>query len=520
MSVLKILCAMGLAILALTVFAPTPARAEWHRAESEHFIVYGDVSEGDLRSYVRKIERFDSVLRLYYPIPGQRESGKLEIFLADGIDDLRRVSPGLGSGVAGFYTADVDRVFAIVDLSRSEGDSTLFHEYGHHFMLANMAAAYPGWYIEGFAEYYATMDLTPGRIKVGLASAGRMYSLDQGANSWVPMETVLGSRTSQLRSGQAHGYYAQAWALTNYLMSTPENQRKLNLYLKAVMAGADPVAALEGTIDRTPGQLQDDVRNHILRYNYSTLQQVIPPAEVTVTRMPRSARDLVWMDLRLDRLGPDGKAEFLTQARAAAGRHPGDRLAAIVLAKVAIHEEKWEEAETALGGLVAGETADIDALRLTAVARMERGDAEGVDDARRVELYRSAQTLLARAVQADPTDYRVYLALADNRQAASGYPTDNDLNILLAAADYAPQVTTTRFRAARALVNEGIYQQAIDLLAPVANNPHGGAANAPIRALLDEARAKAGLAPTATEAPPEADPEGESPLVEVERTPL
>lgn len=502
---------IGGTCVALALFAAAPARAEWLRAESPHFIVYGDVSEGDMRTYVRKIERFDSVLRLYYPVPAARESGKLEIFLGRGIDDLRRISPGLGSGVAGFYTADIDRVFAVVDLSRSEGDSTLFHEYGHHFMLANMAAAYPGWFIEGFAEYYATMDLTPGRIKVGLHSPGRMNSLNVGVNSWVPMETVLGSRTSQLRPGQGFSYYAQAWALTNYLMSTPDNRRKLNLYLRAVMAGADPIEALQGTIDRTPQQLQNDVRNHLYGYKYDTLQQVIPPAEVSISRMSRSARDLVFADLRLDRLGPEGKAEFLSQTRAAAGRHPGDRLAAIVLAKVAIHEEKWAEAEAALASLVDAGTADVDALRLTAVARMKRADVEGVEDAERLALYRSAQGLLTRAVQADPTDYRVYLALADNRQTAPGYPTDNDLNILLAAADYAPQVTTTRFRAARALINEGIYQQAIDLLAPIANNPHGGDGNKPIRDLLEEARSKAGLAATTTAAPPEAEDEAEAP---------
>lgn len=510
MSLSTMLKTLALALAAVAIFGAAPARAEWVRGESPHFIVYGDVSEGQMRDFVRKVERFDTVLRLYWPIANTRESGKLEIFLAHGVDDLRKVSPSLGSGVAGFYTADVDRVFAIVDLSRSEGDQTLFHEYGHHFMLANLPGSYPGWFIEGFAEYYSTVDLTPGRIRVGMHSPGRMNSLTLGANAWAPMDAVLGSRSAQLAPSQVHSYYAQSWALVNYFMSTPERQQQMGRYLAAVTNGADPISALTGTVNMTPQQLQDALRTYLYRINYQTLQQTIPAAEVTVTRLSRSARDLIFTDLRLDRLGSEGKDAFLTEAAAVAARYPGDRLAAIVAAKVAIHREDWAGVEAALQPLVGDDATDVDALRLTAIAKMELGDAEGVDDARRAGLYRDAQRLLGRAVQADPTDYRVYLALADNRQTAPGYPTENDLNILLAAAEYAPQVTTTRFRAAQALINQGVYQQAIELLAPIANNPHGGDRNAPVRALLNEAREGAGLAPISTEAPPEAEEAGET----------
>lgn len=492
---------IGLALVATIILAAAPAQAEWRRAESQHFIVYGDVGEGTLRDYVRKVERFDGVLRTWFPVPQDGATPKLEIFLAHGLDELRAINPDTRSGVGGFYSAGDSRVFAVVDLSKGEGDHTLFHEYAHHFMLAHMAGAYPGWFIEGFAEFFATADLSRGRARVGLPSEGRLYSLQQ-SGAWVPMEAVLGSRSSQLSKDQAPGYYAQSWALTSYLLSTPERRVLLARYLSAVMGGAEPVAALAGTIDRTPQQLQGDVRRYIGRINYSTEQREYTPAEVEITTLPRSTRDLIWLDLRMSQsLDEDQQAEALARARDFAERYPGDRLAAVVLAKAELKNENWPAAEAALEPFIAASAPDPEALWLTASAQMRRADAADTPSEDRDLLYAQAQGLLVRAIRVNPTDFRFYMSLADNRQVSPGYPTDQDLEILLAAATYAPQVTTTRYRAAYALVDQGIYLQAIELLAPIANNPHGGAGMQPVRDLLAEARAKAGVADNAAELP-------------------
>jgi tetratricopeptide (TPR) repeat protein len=502
--------ACAASIVAFTGVSATSANAEWLKAESPHFIVYGDVGEGEMRAYVRKVERFDAVLRTYYPVANSHESGKLEIFLAHGISDLRKVSPNLSEGIAGFYTGDVDRIFAIVDLTRSEGDSTLFHEYGHHFMRANMPAAYPGWFTEGFAEYYSTIDLSPSRIRIGLPSPGRMNSLTMGVNSWASMDAVLGGRTKVPRF-LGHSYYAQAWALTHYFMSTPERQQLMSRYLQATMAGADPIEALQTIVGMTPDQLQNAVRSYVGgRINYFTpIQTINPSTEVSIAPMSRSARDLVWLDLRMDRLGPTGKAEALTEVRDRAARYPGDPFAAVVLAKAEIQAENWNAAEAAVATLVAAGTPNTEALRLSAIARMHRADADDVEASQRAVLYRDAQRMLARAVQVDPTDYRLYLGLNEARRIAPDYPTDNDLNVLLAAEEYAPQVDAVRFLAAQALVNAGVYRQAVEILAPVASNPHGGESSQASRNLLAEARQKAGMTPVSDTAPPPVEDDGE-----------
>jgi len=58
--------AAACAVAAWAALAAGPAAAEWKRAETAHFIVYGDVPEQTIRRYAQKIERFDAFLRAYY----------------------------------------------------------------------------------------------------------------------------------------------------------------------------------------------------------------------------------------------------------------------------------------------------------------------------------------------------------------------------------------------------------------------------------------------------------------------
>lgn len=500
--------AVGAAVLAVTLCIAAPARADWLKAESPHFTVYGDTSEGALRDYVRKVERFDSVLRLYFPIQSDIAHPPLSIYLAEGRSEMRQIWPDMPERVGGFYTSSTARIFAVSGASGGTDDNTLFHEYAHHFMKQNFAAAYPAWFIEGFAEYFATADLTPGRVQVGLHNPGRMYSLTQGANSWVPMEDLLRSRSSGVSRGRGATYYAQAWALTNYMMGTPERQQALRLYLRAIAGGADPIEALKDTIGRTPEQLQSDLRSYLGRgITVYTLQVELPSPEIKITRMPPSTRDLIWLDLRLSRFVPeDLRAANLAEAQRKFDRYPGDPLAGRVLAQAYLDMQQPEGAIEALAPSLLANPDDAQALLMRANALMDQGDSvAGTDPARKTALYASARAALAKAYQADASDYRIYLALSSSREDSPGYPTDNDVETMVLASQLAPQVGDISVRTAQLLMQQGRYIEAIGLLAPVANNPHGGDGLASVKALLDEARMKAGLSATPAEAPPEVD---------------
>jgi hypothetical protein len=507
-----------------------PAHAEWLKAETTHFVIYGDTSRGEIERYAKKLERFDSLLRSYYPIRVDHESPRLDIVLANGGRDMNSIEPGISSNIAGFYTPDSGRIFAVVNTRSEMDDEVIFHEYAHHFMFQMTSVAYPSWFVEGFAEYYAQSDVRPGKLEIGGVSAGRMNSLNVGANEWAPTEDVLRWRVSRTGRFRAFDYYAQSWALTHYMLSDPERTRKLGQYLALVGNGTDVTPALQTSFERTPAQLQDDLRRYLSgAVNFFSPQIQLPDAEVTVTPMPASWNRLVWLDFRLDedafksrepasdatpdqkrrieqnnREGEEQQRSLIHDAIAAADQYPGDRMGMLVKARAQRLAGTPAEAFDTLEPLLTADSHDSIALRLAGEILLEMAGKE-TDPAVKTGMMRKTMGYLSRALDADPLDFRTYLALDDSRKTAPGYPNDNDLSTLQVAAALAPQSSDTRLRAARAYMAHGLPAMAILMLTPVANNPHAGSGQTTVRALLAQARAAMGQASSADDAPPPED---------------
>lgn len=505
-----------------------PARAEWQRAETAHFIVYGDVSERTIRRYAQKAERFDALLRAYYPITVDHEIPKLEIFIAEGRRDMERASPGIGASVAGYYSPNSSRIHAVVDTNAISGDVVLFHEYAHHFMFQMKSEAYPSWFVEGFAEYYATADVRPDRIQFGRHHPGRIQALNVPVNSWARMEDVLTWRYTASGRYKAWSYYAQAWAMTHYFMSTPERTRMLGEYLKAVVGGQESVAAMQAVTGRTPGQLQDDVRLYVTgSINMLTPQIDIAEPQVTVTALSPAESDMAWLDLRLDRTpvkqeppDDDGRtqksdaqkareareeaehrAELIRDAFAAARRHAGDRMAMLVEARAHRLSHDPEAAFTALEPLLAEGSTDADALRLAGMILLDQAEGETAEQA--AGRRRAATGYLARALDADPLDFRIYLGLNKARDGQARYPNDNDITTLEVAVQLAPQSFDARLRLGQAYIARSLNGAAVSVLQPVANSPHRSSYTRRARAMIATALGEA--VPT-EEAPPEEEP--------------
>ncbi|WP_426036701.1 hypothetical protein [Brevundimonas sp. DC300-4] len=93
----------GLALaLGLVLCAAAPARADFLRAETEHFVIQGEVSRGDITEYARKIERFHEMLVMFRPPEtDELEAPKLWIYLAANNATMRQVWPGVPTTVGG-----------------------------------------------------------------------------------------------------------------------------------------------------------------------------------------------------------------------------------------------------------------------------------------------------------------------------------------------------------------------------------------------------------------------------------
>ncbi|RZJ19837.1 MAG: hypothetical protein EON85_16465, partial [Brevundimonas sp.] len=175
--------------LVLALSAPQAALADWRRAETAHFIVYSNGSERNLRDYAARLERFDALLRRVTSVTSGADGlRKLPVYLVEDGRELRIVQPDLPEGVDGFYRASPYDIRAI--LIRGQEDDLLLHEYTHHFMSRNSPGSYPGWFREGYAEYFATATVDArGKSTIGYPHLGRLRTLQE--QRWLPLADLL-----------------------------------------------------------------------------------------------------------------------------------------------------------------------------------------------------------------------------------------------------------------------------------------------------------------------------------------
>lgn len=480
----------AVAAAAALLLLGTPAAAEWRRAESSRFIVYSRGGEGALRQYVQVLETYDYVLRVRMGLPLDAEvPRKLPIYLVGSRAGLVQINPATGDNVAGTYFPTGEDIFAaaIQDQQRD----FLLHEYFHHFSMAlGGASTYPGWLVEGFAEYFMTADIKSDSVTIGGFNENRVYWLRNAP--WLPLEELLSKRTGEIRrSSYRETYYPVAWLLTHWFMGDAERREQLKAYLADVRRGGDSVEAVQRATGLTLGELRTELRRYLNgRVPMTRYELELPQAEITVTSLPRSADDLLLIGQRLKvGVDEDKRAETAELVRRLAARHPDDPFAMLQLGHAELHFGDPVAGEAVLRRLLELEPDNVEALQLMA-SRYMRLAQDRPDEA--LALTRQARSYLARAYRVDPGQYYTLQMLARTRQGAADYPTQNDLVTWDQAFSLAPQLASIRLGYASALMQAQEFPDAIILLEPLANAPHGGEASETAQRLIERARANQG----------------------------
>lgn len=485
--------------LVVGAFAGGEAQAKWLRAETQRFVVYSDGNESILREYALLLEDFDMILRLYHGVD-QRQAPhrKLDIYLVQNRAELGRTTTMTSEGLAGFYSAGEDDIFAVAIRDRSGSDSerndTLFHEYTHHFMAQYDPFPYPGWLNEGWAEYFATTDIRTSQMRVGDFNKGRAYTL---RSNWIPLEHLLTRRTHEISEEARALYYAQAWLLTHYLYADDDRRQQLDAYKHALLEGQDPAKAMETATGLSLKDLQfklEDYSKRGLLFRVHPLKKLADPP-ITITTLSPAADDLLLENQKLmNGLEEEHQAPLLQVIRERAAKHPGDRLAQIVLGRAETFYGDRAAGEAVLTRLLAASPNDAEALRLMARSRLHAAeDAKEADEM--VAILEDAQRYLMRANTAQRNNYQTFYYFAWSKMQDPDYPTDNTLKLLLDAQKVAPQVDSITFQAAQALVLRKDFDAAEPMLQRLANDPHGGGLSGAARTLLNQIASYTGEKP-------------------------
>lgn len=502
---------LGLALLA----GPVGAHAEWKRAESEHFIVYGH-GERSVREYAAMLEDFDDLLRRLHGRPKDEVAArKLPIYLVSDLSDVQRVNPKL-ERVAGVYFSAPGEVFAMAvrdviggDNDQNRGDDAVLHEYVHHFMMRYYPNAYPAWLVEGYAEYYMTADLGQERMTVGGFNSGRARTLTR-PGGWIPMEDVLGKSGRQLKKDEGGAFYAQSWLLTHYIVSDPDRYRKLKPYLEAARSTHDPVGAWKTVYGDEPAELGRKLKNYMEKPIAAGALPRRPGGDpnIMITSLSPGADDLLLEGQRLKLGVPEAdRPGFLANVRKRAARQPNDRFSQLILARAETRYGDRAAGEATLNALLTADPKDLDALVVLGESRLAAGKA---DPAARAAAFGDAGKLFARAFRIDPDDPVVLRGFADSQALK---PVDeNIVNVRLKALQVAPQVGVYRLEAAKALLAIKDRDVARAVLAPLAASPHGGdmvqAAQAMLKTIDDQPATVDTTAAKSADSKPEGDKKG------------
>jgi hypothetical protein len=468
-----------LALLALAA----PAQAEWYRATSPHFEIYAEGDEADVRLRAERLERLDAALRRVSGIDPEEYSRPLVIFFLDDVSDIQRILGRSYGAAAGFYSPRAGGSLAVAPGRtpwRGEGamtpDTILFHEYAHHFLLQNFGAAYPPWFVEGFAEFYATAAFgNDGSVIVGNIPQFRVAGIRESGD--VSATDLLTTGVVDPRSRTIDHFYARSWLLVHYLTFSDERVGQRARYIAAIEQGA----SLEEAARTAFGDLRaldTELRRYVDRPIRSATVQpgAIPTPRIEVR--PLTAAEAALLPLRIEHMrgvSAERLAAFLAAVRAVAARHPADPQAQFLLA----------EADGMAGNHDASDRATDAALAATPNhSRALLRKARNVEAREGAAGHRSARPLIVRANRSDERDPLPLIAYYRSFALAGEAPPTLALDGLLLAVQLAPQSSDARLIAGAALAKAGHLEPAERVLRPAAYAPHGGAAAERAQALL------------------------------------
>jgi Flp pilus assembly protein TadD len=516
-----------LLLAALMAFAAAaPASAEWYEASSDHFVIYADDREGDIRIFAENLERYHSAIAALTgrTVEKPSPSNRVTIFVVGGQRDMRALTGG-NRYVGGFYIprAGASRAF-VQEIRNQKGyphfsTIVLLHEYAHHFFISSSRFPLPRWLSEGSAEFFAAASFNnDGSLLIGRAAQHRGPELLLADP--VHVRELLDPALYEKQRGKGYdAFYGKSWLLYHFLTFNPDRKGQLEQYQVNLFNGMAPLAAGEaafGDLDALERQLGAYLRAKTM------MTFVLPPGKlstgstIALRKLPAGEAAMMPLVIRSQRGVNDKEAaEILVEARAVAAKYPDDPGVLAALAEAEYDAGNDAEAIAAADRAIAADPARTNAYVQKGFALFRR--ARDAEDKRTA--YGEAMQPF-QALNAVENDHPLPLIHYYRSYAERGaVPPEGARAALERASQLAPFDQALQINTAVMLVREGKIELARDYLAPLAANPHGGPlagrakalseilAKAPAGAKIDAESLLAGEAGEAEEADGAEDPD-------------
>lgn len=491
---------MRVAALALLLLASTPAEAGWRQASSDHFVIYSEESAKSLEAFATKLEKFDRALRATRNMddPPLSPGNRLTVFVVPSVASVQKLYGKGGGDIAGFYSGRATGSVAFTPRSEYGSDQAqliLLHEYAHHFMAQASNAAFPAWFVEGFAEFNSTARFDKdGTVGIGVPAHHRAPGLFLGSR--LPLEKMLSSSVSDLKGEDREELYGRGWLLTHYLMFEPSRSGQLGTYIRAINEGKPSLDAAKAAFGDLK-ILERDLNRYVERPRMHYRKIAADKVKIgTIAIRDLTPAEAAIMDVRMkSKRGVDNaSAKVVAElARKAAAPYPTDVLVQTTLAEAEFDAGNHAEAEAAADRALKTDPHATEALIYKGRARMAIVSAAEKKDA---AAWRDVRKWFLAANKIDPEDPEPLMLFYMSFNEAGERPTANAALALARALELAPQDRSLRWMVAQQHLRDGKGPEARITLAPLAFDPHGGKGSemaSNLLALIDSKGAKDAL---------------------------
>ena len=471
------------------------ALADWHEASSDHFVIYAEESEKEIRKYSDRLERYFSAMTVVLPSKEGKPSpsNRVTIYVVRNDRIVRKLYGSNDSRyLKGFYVPRAGGSLAIIppiDVSRgskiSDSELVLMHEYAHHFMAENAPYLVPRWYAEGFAEYFATARFdSDGAVGLGLPAQHRAYELFEVRD--VRIEQLLDSKLYAAQKSKNHdNFYGRSWLLFHYLFTDDSRHKQIVDYLNRLNRGEPELASATeafGDLKALDKALDGYLRQRRLRYIR------VPPdrlnvGQVTVRKLNEAEGASMPIRVRSKRgVNEQTATEVVVEARELAGKYPDEPAVQAVLAEAEFDVGNDEAAIAAADKALAAAPGNMTAL-------LQKGYAltRIATEIKTPEAWQAARRhfISVNRIENDHPIPLIYYYMSFLQQGKE--PTKAALDGIEWALELAPYDAGVRMMVASRQMQDKRFAEAIRTISPLAYDPHADADN-PAIALLEKAR--------------------------------
>ena len=452
----------GCFILSLLTNKILLAEQQWVEVKSPHFSVVTDTGEKRGREVAMRFEQMRAVFGTMFAKAQVNIPVPMQIVAFRNSKEMRQIAPiynGKPTEVAGLFQGGEDRSFVMLDMSVENPFNVVFHEYAHQLMNGNISEEGAPWFDEGFAEYFATIEVDDKRARVGKIPDDTYYILRQMGWMRIPdLFRVQHYSQAYNESGNRRTvFYAESAMVVHYLYDH-QLVAKLAQYFDLVNNKRVPVEdAIQQTFGMSAVQFDKIIRDYVSSGQYLRQEMATPQGIVKdgYTTAPVSASDLAALMADIHLHSPDYQEKAIAELEETLKSDPSNAAAARGLGYAYLRKRDFNQAQEYFDRALKLNSHDP---RVYYYAAMLKSHESGFSRSNAGDIIKSLET----AIALDPNFADCYSILSF-AYASDGKP-DKGLEAIKKAISLSPRNENYYYNFAQMLIANRKYDDAIGVL--------------------------------------------------------